>query len=59
MGDGVAKRDVIHGQFAGVNMQTAAHFAGRDLGDAADRRDDSREHDRPCCAQKEHFITPN
>src|SRR5574343_1451522 len=58
VGDRVAERNVVDVQPTGLDMQAKTGFAGGELADAADRRDDSRKHGRPCKAQKPDFSTP-
>ena len=41
MGNGVAQGDVVQTELAGIDMQAAAHFARRDVDNAADRGNDS------------------
>jgi len=52
VGDRIAKCDIVELEFAGIDMQAAADFTGGNFSNAANRRDDSRKHGRPCFAHK-------
>src|SRR5574343_1342527 len=52
VGNGVTECDFGNVELAGIDMQATADFARGDFGNAADCRDDSREHGKTCRKQR-------
>ena len=59
VGNRIAEVEVVQIERTAIDMQSIADFAGGEFGDAANRRDDSREHGSTRFRQKSDFITPD